>query len=157
MKNHPDSTAEEIADDLLYRTGQGLKRNDFQMMRRCFDIPNMIETTQGKRMIKTEQEFFKTFEDMRNYYKANCVVDVARIIISSEFLDSQTIGSTHASRLILQDGTLFLKPYPVYSIIKFLHGNWKIVSSIYAILDSPQLNVILHADKAQRIDPDASP
>lgn len=132
--------AEEIAEELLYQTGQAMKVGDFDAFFTCFVIPQVMETLEGDMLITTMEGMREIFESVRQYYKDNNVRDVVRTIVSAKFLDDETIGSTHVSQLLGVDGSPFRNPYPVYSVIKCLGGVWKIVSNSSAILDAPQHN-----------------
>lgn len=139
--------AEEIADDLLYRTGQGLKNGNFEEFYECFEIPQVMETLEGEILMRTEDDVRASFESVRAYFKDNDVKDVVRTVVSAEFLDEETIGATHVSRLMQTGGKLFRNPYPVYSIIKHLDGGWKIMTNTYAILDGREHNLALLAKR----------
>ncbi|MEM9306618.1 MAG: hypothetical protein AAGA74_04920 [Pseudomonadota bacterium] len=138
-----DGTAEEIADKLLFETGRGIMEGKYELFRSCFDLPNVIETAHCKRVVESEHDFRKTFDDVRRNYQQNGIIDAARLILSAKFLAADIVGSTHVSSLMLKNGELFRKPYPVYSIIRKRAGLWKIVSSTYAILDWPEMNATL--------------
>ena len=134
-----DGLAEEIADDLLYRSGQAMISGDFESFRACFDVPQVYETATGKRIAKTEAEFRQVYDDVRAYHETNHIIDRARMVISASFISPDTIGSTHVSSLMQEGGTNFRKPHPAYSIIRKFDEEWRIVSCIYAILDDPEL------------------
>ena len=137
--------AEEIAEDLLYRTGKGLQSGDFEEFFKCFEIPQVMETLEGEILMKTKEDVRATYDSVRAYFDDNGVIDIVRTVVSAEFLDDETIGTTHVSRLIKSGGNLFRNPYPVYAIIKHLDGEWKIVTNTYAILDGREHNLALLA------------
>ena len=141
-----NALAEDIADRLLYQTGRGLVSGDYKLCQACFDIPHLIETSDTKRVIRSDDELRQVFDNMQDHYRKNGVKDMARMVLSAEFIDPDTIGSTHVSRLLKADGKIFRKPFPVYSILKRYGTSWKISSSIYAILDSPELCLALETD-----------
>lgn len=136
MKN--DLRAEDIAEDLLYITGQALFGRATQAVEACFDIPQMLETQSGKRLIESAEDIRKVFEDVRAYFSRNGITDIVRTVVSAEFLAPTMIGATHVSQLMLPDGTPFRAPYPTYSILRLNCGKWRIASSIYAIIDCPE-------------------
>ncbi|SHI07645.1 hypothetical protein [Marivita hallyeonensis] len=141
-----DSAAEEIADELLFKTGKALINGDFDGFGACFGVPHVIETSEGRRVIKDMEALRAVFDEVRRYHRDAGVIDVVRTIVEARFLDADTIGSTHVARPIQRNVETPRKPYPVYSIIR-RHGHldWKVVSSIYAILDSDEHNAILTA------------
>ena len=137
--------ADEIADDLLYRTGRAITSGDLEWADGCFQLPQFMETVDGSQLIETEEGVRQVIRNVRAYYAANGVTDVVRTVISAEFVDPNTIGSTHVARLMKAGGKAFRAPYPVYSIIRKIGDDWKIVSTSYAILDAPDHNRALRA------------
>lgn len=138
-----DGHAEDIAEDLLYRTGLAHTTGDMKAAAECFELPQLMETSSGRMLIETEDEVIRVFKNVRRYLAENDVSDIVRTVVSAEFLDPNLIGSTHVSRLMKSDGTLFRAPYPTYSILRRTGGEWRIVSSTYAILDAPEHNSAL--------------
>ena len=96
--------AEEIADELLHRTGRGLVTGDFEIFRPCFDLPQTMETLEGARVLRHEGDLRQVFESMRGCFKENGVVDLVRSIVSSEFLNADTVGPTHTRQPQAQRG-----------------------------------------------------
>ena len=148
-----DVAAEEIADELLFKTGKALIRGDFDSFSACFGVPHVIETADGRRVIRTMDGLQAVFNEVRRYHRDHKVVDIVRTVVEARFLDADTIGSTHVARMIQEEGVTPRKPYPVYSVIR-RHGHleWKVISSIYAILDSEEHNSVL-TDPQPRPDP----
>lgn len=135
-----DSAAIEITDDLLYRSGSAVITKDFDALASCFALPHTIETCEGQWQLETEEALRQLFENVCEYYATNNVTNVVRTVIESEFIDDDTIGSTHVSLLMRDNGEAFRKPYPTYIILKKTHDGWKATSSSYAILDAPDHN-----------------
>lgn len=143
-----DCAAEEIADLLLFETGIALRDGDFDRFAACFGFPHMIETADTSTVIYAPSELRSVFDNVRRYYCDTRVVDVVRTVVESRFIDCDTIGSTHVACLTYADGTSLRKPYPVYSVIR-RHDplDWKIMSSLYVILDSSTHNDVLSLSK----------
>lgn len=145
-----DLTAEDIAEELLYRTGNTLVANDIGKIADCFIVPQYVETLLGSRLIESKEALEHVIVSVRQYLNDNGLVDPVRTVVSAEFIDDETVGATHVSRLMRADGELFRAPYPVYSIIRRVGDDWKIASSSYAILDAPEhnraLNPVLQQD-----------
>ncbi len=137
--------AEDIADDLLYRTGQAMHHGNQQRFSGCFAWPQIVETSDGVRVFETEEEFRTVFAGVKRYYTENNVTDVVRTVVSAEFLGRDTVGAMYVTRLMRPGQALFRDPYPMYSILRRNAGLWKIVSSAYAILDSNEHNKALMA------------
>lgn len=147
MPGHMAAVAEEIAEDLLHRTGQGLMNGDFDLFKTCFELPQAIETMEGVRILRHEADLQQAFASVRGYFRENRVVDLVRTVVAAEFLDGETVGSTHVARLVQPGGKLFRAPYPVYSTIKRFGDAWRITSSHHVILDSRKHNEALVAWK----------
>ena len=143
-----DSEAVEIADELLYRSGTAAVTRDFSAFYDCFNLPHVLETAEGRWVMETEDEIRQVFDSVCDYYSSNNVTNVVRTVIKAKFIDQNTIGSTHVSRLLQSEGQTFRKPYPTFSILKNTKVGWKVASCSYAILDSPGHN---HALKPKQI------
>ncbi|MFP7675579.1 hypothetical protein ACG74X_19745 [Marivita sp. S0852] len=139
-----DCAAEEIVDEVLFKTGRAVLSGSFDAFRACYGLPHLIETKSGRRLLETPDELRGVFDEVRRYYDSRAVVDLARSVIEARFLDSDTIGSTHVARLLSETGPLSRTPYPVYWIIR-RHGHldWRVMSSLYAILDCDAHNAAL--------------
>lgn len=135
-----DRLADEIAEDLLYRTGKAMSADVFDWVCECFDLPQIVETLDGKSLIETEDDLLRIFRNLRQYYAKHNVTDVARTVVTAEFIDAETIGMTHAAQLMRPGGEVFRAPYPVYSILRKFGEVWKIAGCSYAILDAPEHN-----------------
>lgn len=135
--------ADEIADDMLFRTGRALTSGDPDSLKECFEFPFIIETQEGTRMIESDAGLLKIYENVRGYYDQNDVKDVVRTVVSAEFIDPNTIGTTSVARLMQSGGKQFRNPYPLFSTLSNVRGTWKLVSCTYAILDAPEHNKAL--------------
>lgn len=138
-----DLLAEDIAEELLYRTGQALAGRNENGATACFAIPFLIDTAYGQRLIETEDAVREIYAHVRTYLAENDVTDVVRTVHSAEFLAPDIIGTIHVSQLMKSDGTAFRRPYPVYSVLHKSGRVWRIASSTYAILDAPEHNAVL--------------
>lgn len=142
-----ECAAEEIADELLYKTGKALIAGDFDGFLPCFGFPHIIETGDARRILRTPDDLRRVFDNVVRYYTDQGVVDLARTVVEARFLDADTIGSTHVARLLQSQSTALRNPYPVYTIIR-RHGylDWKVMAGVYAILDSAAHNAALVSD-----------
>ena len=138
-----DIAAEIVAEDLLYQTGKAVLTENDDLFLSCVHLPYSLETSTGARLITSRSEIICVLDDLRNYMKREGYVDFARTVVEAEFIDSDTIGSTHVSLMTTASGKAKRNPYPVYSIIRRFGRNWKMVSSLYAILDSDEHNAAL--------------
>ncbi len=141
-----DLDAEEIADDLLFRTGKALLQGRFDGIETCFRLPLSIETLEGVRIVRTPSDVRSVFQAVRGYFGANDVTNVARAVLDARYVGKKTIESVHVSRLMLADGQSFRAPYPVFSLIKQCSdASWRIAHCNYAITDSRVHNEALLA------------
>lgn len=134
-------TAEDIADHLLYKTGQALAPGRFHDPTDCFILPNAVETPEGVRILRTPDDVRRVFEGVRAYFESCGVVDLVRTVVEAKFTSEDTIESTHVARLLKSGGQAFRAPYPAYSVLKRCDdGAWRIASTTYAIVDSRKHN-----------------
>lgn len=139
-----DCAAEEIADLLLFETGPALLSGDFGRFSACFGLPHVIETADTRTVIRDLDGLRTTFDALRAYYRDTQVVDVVRTVVEARFLDCDTVGSTHVASILHADGVSRRKPYPVYSVLRRHEPlDWKIMSSLYVILDCDTHNAVL--------------
>lgn len=135
--------ADEVANELLFRTGKMLETGEAYWIRDCFYFPQTVETFVGKRMLFSDECVIEVFTSIRQLYERENVTDIARTVISAERLAPDLIGSVHVAKLLREDGQPYRAPYPVYSLIRKINRRWKITSTLYAILDSYDHNKCL--------------
>jgi len=141
-----DCAAEEIADELLFKTGKALLSGDFESFSACFGLPHVIETADSRQVLTDMTGIRTIFDELRRYLSDNQVVDLVRTVVEARFIDSDTVGSTHVASFVHADGVARRNPYPVYSVIR-RHDplDWKIMSCLYVILDCDEHNAVLSA------------
>jgi len=137
------NTAEDIAEEILYLTGKAILEHDDDVFISCVALPLLMETVNGQRVFISEDEVRHCLLGVRQHMKECDLVDFARTVVSAKFLDANTIGSTHVSQMLHRDGRSVRSPFPVYSVIRRFEASWKMISCIYAILDSPEHNEAL--------------
>ncbi|MEM7384604.1 MAG: hypothetical protein AAF514_06630 [Verrucomicrobiota bacterium] len=138
-----DFAAEEIADEILFLTGKAIREGHFEHFRVHFLLPQLIETLSGSKLLQTENDIRDIFDGVQSQMLKNKVVDIVRTIHSADFIDTDTIGSTHISSMIRADGTPLSPAYPTYSILKRVSGEWKIASSRVVILSGNKMDDVL--------------
>lgn len=127
--------AESIAEDLLVQTGKAILQGDDALFLACVHLPLLLETTTGQRLITKRKEVCTILADFRQYMRNESYVDMVRTVVDANFIDADTIGSTHVTLLTQENGAEKRCPFPVYSIIRRFGNKWLLVSSLYAILD----------------------
>ena len=110
--------AEDIAEDLLYRTGRALIDGKLEGVEDCFFLPQSMETTEGARIVRTPDDVRGVFEEVRSYFAESGVVNIVRTVVEAKFVSEQKIESVHVSRLWRYNKDLSETTYPVYSDIK---------------------------------------
>lgn len=146
LTNEPTKAdALSIADDLLERTGVAMASSDFPAFLECFTVPMVMETFDGKTLIQTESALEGVFHSVVAFRAAQSIDDVVRENVAAEFIDFETIATTHVARMMQAGNHLFGRPFPAYSVIKRIDRTWRIQFCQYALDDLPQLNDILLA------------
>lgn len=130
------TTAKDVSENLLDRTGKALMSGDFDLFASCFVLPHVIETFQGRRTVETVDDLKKVFDGVTAYFRQKNVTELARHCVEAEFRDDDTIVATHMSRVV-SGARLVQKPYPVLSVLRKIGENWIISDSMYAIEDQP--------------------
>ena len=135
-----DGQAIEIADDLLFRTGNALLSGDFVCFLECCRFPAVFETPVGVTVIRSASDLEHLFVRVRQTYVSKGVIDFARTILSAEFLTETSIGSTHVTLCLGKDGEPIGHPFPAYSILTSIDETWRGQVCIYAILNNDDLS-----------------
>jgi hypothetical protein len=141
MKNDFE-TARDVAEYLLERTGEAIMSGDFALFETYFCLPQTIETFEGSCLVTTRDELKVVFDAVRTYYEVKGVTQLSRRCVAADFKDAESIASTYETRLI-SGAQIVQKPFPAFSTLKRVDGEWRIASCIYAIEDSPEHNKAL--------------
>lgn len=116
---------------------------DFEAFMLCFALPLVMETFEERRLYQTRSDIERVFNAVRNFRLENGVTDTVRDSVAAEYLDEDTIATTHVSQMMRPDNVLFGMPYPAYSLVRRINGEWRINFCQYAVDDLPQLNAAL--------------
>ena len=134
--------AKRIAEELLEQTGKALMSGDFEAFSTCFALPHRIDTFDGSDVLQTLDDMEKRFFGVRSYFQDNCVTDLVRHVIEADFVDEDTIHSSHQTRVL--SGTILVQaPFPNLSVLKRVEGQWRAEATQYAIADSEHHNAAL--------------
>ena len=142
MTGCPTSEAHKIVEHLLDETGAALMSGDFQRLMECFQLPYEIGTFAGQRTVTSEAEMRTTFDGVRTHLQARNVTDLVRRCMEAEFLDPETIDSTHESR-VMAGPVQVQETFVVYSRQWIVDGRWRVGWSQYAITDAPAYIAVL--------------
>ncbi len=146
----PERSAHDIASEMLVLTGNAMRDGDFDAFMRHFGVPFIMETFDGKHLFQSRTEMEKMFHAVRQFYEENNVSSVIRECVAAEYVDHRTIATTHVTRMVTSDDTLFGRPYPAYSLTRRIGGTWQIQFCQYAVEDPEKLNAVLQPDAKKK-------
>ncbi len=136
------STALEVSNYLLEKTGAAMEAADFEAFIPLFKLPQEMETFDGRRMISDPEEIRAIFHAVRAHYDKIGVTEIVRNCVKAEFMAHDTVAATHETHL-LRGHQLIQEPYPCFSVLRLIDGYWQVAYSQYAIADSPEQNAAL--------------
>ena len=129
------TSARDVSEYLLARTGQAYATGDFDLFASCFALPQWMETFEGRRLVATTDDLRQLFDAVRAHFCRLGVTDLVRHCVVAEFRDPDTIEATHESRLLA--GTRLVQPpYPCFSVLKRTEAGWQVAGGQYAIQDA---------------------
>ena len=131
--------SEDIAARLLEETGRALTGGDEAAFRNCFLLPQAVTTNIGVKTLESADDLGETFGRVRWHFRGLRMTSMNRRVLSSMFLDCDTIVSVHETRLHRHDLAL-QHPFRVLSTLARAGGRWRIVDCNYAIRDSLRHN-----------------
>jgi ketosteroid isomerase-like protein len=124
--------ATDIAEALLDLTGTAIMKRDFDAFAPSFQLPHVMVTIKDVITVETSDDLRRAFDQMCDHFAAIGVTDLVRQIVAAEYKTPARIQSTHVADL-LHNGKRLADPYPVYSVLEKIDGQWKITSSEYAV------------------------
>lgn len=134
---YDDLIAEEIAEELLYRTGRALLEGVLEGVEDRFTLPHSLETTEGARIVRTPDDIHGIFREVRAYFAETGVVNMVRTVVEAKFISEAEIEAVHVSRIWRRGEEQPGSTYPVFCGLKLCDdGKWRIANSNYAITDS---------------------
>ena len=150
--------AYDITNRMIRETGEAIQSGDFQQFLQHFSVPFVLETFEGKHLIRSEREMKQHFDGVRQFRAENGIVRSERENISATFHNADTIALIHVSHLFLEDGSLFDRPYPTYSVIRRNGEQWLTQYCQYAVGDMDAFTRALMKYKEDSLDsPDTVP
>jgi len=142
MPTRKSAEAKAIAEEILRITGEGLMTDNFDVFRPAFHLPHDLETFEGKIVISTVDELRAIFDAVVSELKRLGATDLVRYCAEAEFTSDTVIKSAHVSNTMR--GALRIKdPTSAYSVFEKIDGDWRIISSTYAVPDDDKLNTEL--------------
>ncbi|MDX8348206.1 hypothetical protein SLH49_09420 [Cognatiyoonia sp. IB215446] len=144
MRQPELKTAKEISEHLLNVTANALMQHDFESFASAFGLPQTMTTAESEIRLLTRDDLRTAFEQMCECFQSMGVTELRRVCEAAAFCGPDRVEATHTS-YVLAHGNDVVPPYPVFSVLERLQGQWKITSSDYALAaDQPQ---------AQALDP----
>ena len=128
------TTAIAIHEAFLKKSGDALFSGDFDAFLSCFFLPQQIVTFEGSRWLLEPSDVRDVFDNMRQRFDDLGITDMARRCVVAEFSGPTTIDATHETRMLVKD-QIVSGPYPSFSILQEINGNWQVSHSQYAIGD----------------------
>lgn len=143
-------TATDIAEALLEITGDALVSGDFEAFVAVFHVPQYMATLAGPIYMETHEDMSRAFAEMHGYFRDNGITRLNREVTKANYVSDLKISFTHVSTTMR--GSRQIKgPYPVFSVIEWIDGTWKVTGSEYVLEpDSEQAKALAHADVSAR-------
>jgi hypothetical protein len=132
MDMPPEMSAEDVINYTLDRTGMGLETGNFELFSSCFALPHRLSTFEGEKLIETSKDMREVFDSVRNHLATIGGANIVRHVVTAAYRTPTQVEGVHMSHVM--NGNLRIKePYPVFSIVKWIEGQWKVAASDYAI------------------------
>ena len=132
MSQQMQIAASDIAEAILEITGDALLSGDFDAFAAVFHVPQVMATMAGPINMETVDDMRRAFDELHQHFKAIGVTDMVRSIVAAEYETPARIQSTHVSNL-LHNGKRLNEPYPVFSVLERINGDWKVTGGEYAL------------------------
>lgn len=132
MTQEMQIAATDIAQALLEVTGNALMSEDFAAFAAVFHVPQVMTTMAGPIQMETIDDMRRAFDDMCQHFAAIGVTELIRNCVAAEYKTPTRIETTHVSEL-LHNGKRLSEPYPVFSVLEKIDGNWKVTGGEYAL------------------------
>ncbi|WP_439122668.1 hypothetical protein [Marivita sp.] len=132
MSGNDHRTAYEIGYALLDMTKAAYFANDFTLFARAFMLPHEHVTLQGFAVLETEEDLRMLFDRMQAEFQRLEVDNIARQLISAEFVTPHNILATAVTQLF-SNGVLANQPFAVQSTLLRCGQHWRIATANYAI------------------------
>lgn len=144
------ATAREVSEYLLRLTARALMTRDFDSFSGAFALPQLIRTSTSEVVLTRREDLRKMFDALCDHFEANNVTYLGRRCVAADFRTPDRVEATHVSSVLAGDREVS-PPYPVFSVLERIEGNWQIISSEYAIDDeTPHGKVMLTCKDADR-------
>ncbi|MDX8351150.1 hypothetical protein [Cognatiyoonia sp. IB215182] len=142
MRQPELKTAKEISEHLLKVTADALMQHDFESFASAFGLPQTMTTIESEIRLLTRDDLRMAFEQMCDCFQSMGMTELRRVCEAAAFCGPDRVEATHTSH-VLAHGKDIVPPYPVFSVLERLDGQWKITGSDYALAgDQPQAKAL---------------
>lgn len=132
MEKTVKPTAKEISELLLERTAAALMADDFDAFAKWFHVPHFVSTADETKVLETLDDARIMFNRVVHDYRRKRITQLVRICEVAEYRSETRIEATHISHMMAGNERIS-DPVPVFSVLQFIDGSWKISSSQYAV------------------------
>ena len=133
----------------LDETAIALKTGNARLMVSWFSAPYRVETYDSVRILETEDELVRLFDEVREFYDANGITDLHRRCVAASRRGDDEILATHETRL-LHDTRLVADPYPSLSTMRWIDGRWMVTGTSYGADRDSALSQLLAGTRAEQ-------
>lgn len=137
--------ASEIMDDLLNWTGQALIDADFEAFLPHFVLPQVLETFEGPRNVKTVDNMKALFQSVCAFHKSRGVNRLVRSCRYAVYKDEDNIEGVLDA--LLFNGNELVHNMPSTFVMLTRHDDvWKIIYNMYGVNDDDGFGrALIHA------------
>lgn len=128
-------TAREISEYLIKVTADALMQRDFESFSKAFGLPQKVTTAGREITFETLEDLQTAFTQMCEHYDSIGMTELRRICEAAEFHGPDRVEATHTS-YVIGNGRALIQPYPVYSVLERINGNWVVTAADYALNDN---------------------
>lgn len=144
-------SAKEISEMLLEETRIALLADDFDAFAVCVQLPHFIASSDNKKLLETREDLHDIFKKVVQDYDSKQITDLIRFCEVAEYRHEKRIEATHITHLMSGNNRIGA-PFPVFSVLEFIDGRWKISSSQYAVEKTTSVGLALDAQHLKALE-----
>lgn len=147
-----DDIALKIYQAILDGSGDAVNLGSFDRYHPFFQIPSVLETFEGRTIVKTRDALRFAFEKIQDCLGDMGATRMERTCTVAQFSGADTIRGVHDTRLLDRNGTV-LDAYSGMSTLRLIDGHWRVAISQFVeetvSLPSKTLRCVTDAMAAQ--------
>lgn len=144
-------SAREISEMLLEETRAALMADHFEAFAECIHLPHFIASSDDKRVLETLQDLRDIFKKVIQDYVSKRITELVRFCDVAEYRSPTRIEATHTTHLMSGNQRIG-DPFPVFSVLEFIDGRWKISSSQYAVEKTTAVGFALDTQRQKSLE-----